>query len=357
MTQFIQNISQFLHLIGFSNQQIWLLAALIWIFIISFSSVCKKISLLIIVTLTKHTHSKIFEPWLNTIEKISRLYIVINSFILCLMITPVPASVIKVLLGIFLLINITLSISLIKSALTNILKFYFATQRQVSAEAAKTVINFSNVIVTIILWLATALFVMRLADIDTGALLSGLGVASIIVAFSSQNLLKDIFSFFSIYIDRSFNVGDYITFDKYAGTITEIRLRTTRIKALLGNELIVANDKLTSSVIENYGRLKTRRVAFTFKVDSHISTKTLNAVIKEIKETFTKPEFSERLTLNSVVVEQLTEYGIQIKIIYRFTYVPGQKNFYQHLEAKEKVNLAIMDILAKHDVSLVQLLY
>lgn len=76
-------------------------------------------------------------------------------------------------------------------------------------------------------------------------------MVGIAVAFALQNILEDIFSSISIYLDSPFQIGDYIEVDNVAGTVTSVGIKTTRIKTIRGEEVVIANRKLTGEVIHN----------------------------------------------------------------------------------------------------------
>lgn len=81
------------------------------------------------------------------------------------------------------------------------------------------------------------------------------------MAFALQNILEDIFSSISIYLDSPFQIGDYIEVDNVAGTVTAVGIKTTRIKTIRGEEVVIANRKLTGEVIHNLGAIKHRSIA------------------------------------------------------------------------------------------------
>jgi small-conductance mechanosensitive channel len=99
----------------------------------------------------------------------------------------------------------------------------------------------------------------------TGAVV-GLGVGGIAIAFALQSTLSDFFSAFSIYFDHPFEIGDFIVVGEYSGTVTSIGVKSTRLKLLQGEELIISNKELTSTQVRNFRKLDKRRVTFTIGV-------------------------------------------------------------------------------------------
>ena len=102
---------------------------------------------------------------------------------------------------------------------------------------------------------------MENIGVDVTGLATGLGIGGIAVALAVQNILGDLFASFSIYLDKPFVLGDFLTIDSYAGTVEKIGVKTTRIRSISGEQLVFSNSDLLSSRIRNYGRMEDRRVA------------------------------------------------------------------------------------------------
>ncbi len=114
----------------------------------------------------------------------------------------------------------------------------------------------------LLLW---ALMIVLLLDnfgIHVTTLIGALGVAGIAGALAAQTVLGDLFAAISIYLDKPFEVGDFIIFDEFLGTVSSVGLRSTRIASLWGEELIISNSDLIKSRIRNYKRMQQRRIAF-----------------------------------------------------------------------------------------------
>ena len=112
-------------------------------------------------------------------------------------------------------------------------------------------------------------FVMLALDnlgIDVGPLVASLGIGGLALGLALQGTLSDLFASFSIIFDKPFVVGDYIQVDNLAGTVQHIGLKTTRITALTGEQLIFSNSDLLGSRIQNLRRRDERRCTFILGV-------------------------------------------------------------------------------------------
>lgn len=102
--------------------------------------------------------------------------------------------------------------------------------------------------------------------VDVAALVAGLGVGGIAVALAAQNILGDLLASLSIVLDKPFVVGDFIIVGSELGTVEHIGVKTTRVRSLSGEELVLSNKDLLESRIRNFKRMWQRRVVQKFGV-------------------------------------------------------------------------------------------
>lgn len=117
-------------------------------------------------------------------------------------------------------------------------------------------------IINAIVWVVAFVFLLDNLGYDITAVITGLGVGGIAIALASQVILADLFSYFVIFFDRPFEIGDFIQVDDKMGTVEYIGIKTTRLRALSGEQLIFSNTNLTNSRVHNYKRMHTRRIQF-----------------------------------------------------------------------------------------------
>ncbi len=140
------------------------------------------------------------------------------------------------------------------------------TRSQQDAETKRKQARGIIVIVNIIIWLMGIVFLIDNLGYDITTLVAGLGIGGIAIALAAQAVLGDLFSYFVIFFDKPFEIGDFIIIGDKMGTVEYIGIKTTRIRALGGEQLIVSNTDLTNSRVQNYKRMETRRVVFSISV-------------------------------------------------------------------------------------------
>ena len=102
--------------------------------------------------------------------------------------------------------------------------------------------------------------------VDVTALVTGLGIGGIAIALAVQNILGDLFAALAIVLDKPFVVGDSIQVDNLNGTIEHVGLKTTRIRSVNGEQIVISNTELLKSRIRNHQRMEHRRVLFNVDV-------------------------------------------------------------------------------------------
>lgn len=164
-----------------------------------------------------------------------------------------------------------------------------------------------------IVWSAILLLILSNFGIDITALIAGLGVGGIAVAFALQSVLKDLFASLSIILDKPFVVGDFIIFDEHLGTVEMIGLRTTRVRSLSGEQISVSNDALLSTRLRNFKRMSERRVVFELHAQYGAPIDTLQAFPSYLK---TIIERTERVRFDRSHLAEFNDLGARFETVY-----------------------------------------
>jgi small-conductance mechanosensitive channel len=121
-------------------------------------------------------------------------------------------------------------------------------------------------VINVAIWAMVLMLTLDNLGIDITALVAGLGIGGIAVALAVQNVLGDLFASLSITLDRPFVVGDFLIVGDFMGSVEYIGIKSTRLRSLGGEQIIISNSDLLSSRVRNYGRMLERRVVFVTSV-------------------------------------------------------------------------------------------
>ncbi|WP_439641770.1 mechanosensitive ion channel family protein [Nevskia sp.] len=168
-----------------------------------------------------------------------------------------------------------------------LLDFWVASSRMRAEQgnlAAATSLAALNFIGKLLLWLVMLLFILDNLGINVTALVASLGIGGIAVALAVQNILGDLFASLSIVIDKPFVIGDAIVVDSYSGTVEHVGLKTTRVRADTGEQLIFSNSDLLKARLRNYKRMYERRVLLTLDVEFSTPPEVIEAIPGLLRE-------------------------------------------------------------------------
>ena len=130
----------------------------------------------------------------------------------------------------------------------------------------------------LVLWAIVVLLLLDNFGLNVTTLIGALGVAGIAGALAAQSVLGDLFAAVSIYLDKPFEVGDFIVFGSDSGVVQNVGLRSTRLRSLEGEQVIVSNSDLLKSRIRNYKRMVERRIVFQIGVVYDVPRETVQAI-------------------------------------------------------------------------------
>ncbi len=150
--------------------------------------------------------------------------------------------------------------------LVSVITEWRVRQTDAAAASARNAVSLIRFVGRVAVWSVAVLLMFSNLGIDVTALVAGLGIGGIAVALAAQNILGDLFASLAIILDKPFEAGDFIIVGDKMGTVERIGIKTTRIRSLTGEQLVVANADLLGSRVHNYKRMNERRAVFSIGV-------------------------------------------------------------------------------------------
>ncbi|HKL42638.1 MAG TPA: mechanosensitive ion channel family protein [Clostridia bacterium] len=234
----------------------------------------------------------------------------------------------------FILLFVLYVTLLIQDIIIYTMKKYW--EKKQSSQAQDTVFTVSVFIVRLVTWLIAILFILDNLNIEIRGLITGLGIGGIAIAFAAQTILADIFSYFTIFLDRPFDIGDFIIIGDYKGVVEHIGIKTTRVRSLSGEQLVFSNNDLTNSRINNYKRMKTRRINFDFGVVYDTPLEKLKKIPQIVEEIITKIEKTDFDRAH------FASYG-EYSLIYQVVYYVNDSDYKVYMDLQEVINLKLKE--------------
>ncbi|MCP5470516.1 MAG: mechanosensitive ion channel family protein [Sinobacteraceae bacterium] len=127
-------------------------------------------------------------------------------------------------------------------------------------------ISIVSFVANLVIFALAILLALDNLDVNITALIAGLGIGGIAIALAVQTILGDLFASLSITLDKPFVPGDFLKLDDIEGRVERIGVKSTRLRSVSGEQVIVANADLLRSRIRNMGRMFEQRALFTLAI-------------------------------------------------------------------------------------------
>lgn len=277
--------------------------------------IVKKIFVTRIDKWTQKTSNKFDDLFTSVIEKfiIPWLYIFVNySIIQQLDLHP---RLDKVLDGAMAFVTMFFAVRLINFMIQVMISGYMRRR----GETEERIRHLSGMLIVVkgFVWVIGLLTLARNFGFDVSTLLASLGVGGIAIALASQAVLGDLFSYLVIFFDKPFEIGDAVTVgNDVNGTIEYIGIKTTRIRSVSGEQLIISNTNMTNSTIRNWKRMEQRRVAFRIGVVYSTDYKLLQRIPGMLQEIILE---HEKVRFERAHLQEYGSYSINFEIVYFIT--------------------------------------
>ncbi len=238
-----------------------------------------------------------------------------------------------------------LIITLIVVRIVNVLTAWFGERAKRKKRVSVHVLFVLRTVIRAIVYIFAFLAILVVFRVDLSGAVVGLGVGGIAIALALQNVLSDVFSAFSIFFDRPFEVGDFIVVGDYSGTVTKIGIKSTRLQLLQGEELVMSNRQLTTTSLRNFRKLKKRRVVFRIKVAANTPSEKLEKIPSMITKIIEKNEQAE---FDRAHLMEFGDFSLDFEIVYYMK----TSDYGKYLDTQQQINFDILDAFKDEGVTI-----
>jgi len=212
-------------------------------------------------------------------------------------------------------------------------------------ENNKSVVNNLTTIGKALLWVFGIFIVLSNAGVNITSLIAGLGIGGVAVALALQSVLSDLFASFAIHFDKPFLIGDFIIVGDKMGVVEKIGIKTTRIRALQGEEVVFANKELTDAQIQNFKKMRERRVLFTIGVIYETPQEHLQAIPALLRAII---ESQEMVRFDRAHFARFDSSALTFEIVY---YVLSD-DYNVYMDIQQRINFGILEAFAERNITL-----
>lgn len=279
----------------------------------------------------------------RAVRRVNTVFLLFSALVAASEVVTWPQAVTDVIHFLFLVAAVVQLAVVVREVLASVIARQ-ARRRGADAAQLRSAISIVQWFISVAVWSIALLVILDNVGIDITALVAGLGVGGVAIGLAAQGTFTDLFSALSILFDKPFRRGDFIVTDEIIGDVEEIGLKTTRVRALSGEQVVIANSNLLDRVIHNYERLSERRVLFHIGVTYQTPAEKLEKIAEWIK--------NEIDNLDGMRFDRahLSDFGAS-SLNFEVVFFVLSRAYHDFMDAKHRVNLALFRRFAAEGVS------
>lgn len=189
-------------------------------------------------------------------------------------------------------------------------------------------------------------WVLSRLDFNVTALLAGVSLGGLAFALAAQDTIKNMFGSLLIFLDKPFQVGDWIQADSIDGTVEEVGFRSTRVRTFANSVIYVPNGKISDMMVNNMGMRKFRRFNTTLGLEYGTPAEKIQLFVEGLKQIVLEHP-STRKDYYEIHLNGFGAYSIDV-LFYIFFEVP---NWSEELKARQDVLFKVLELASSLDVS------
>lgn len=302
----------------------------------------------IFIKLTKYTRNKIDDIIVKILSKPMPIKLIIliiffNIGFKYLKSTTGLQNFINKATFIFLVFAITLF--LIKFFIGLIEVYFEPRAKKSESKYDDQIIPVIKSLIKIILFTFAFLLVLSNLGYNVTALLAGLGIGGIAIAFAAKDILENLISGVTIFIEKPFKVGDALKTSEGLGTVEEIGIRSTKVRTFDNTVVVIPNRLLSTNSVENISARRARRENYLLTLVYGTAEKKIQKAQEIIKNTLTKNKDIEH---DSIVIgfESFGDFSLNIRVVYWIK----AAEYDQYMAIKNKINSTIKKEFEKENI-------
>ncbi len=304
------------------------------------SLIVARLTKVILGRLAKRTKSKtddfIVEGVVNTIKPLGWVI----SASLAWSALPVPEEITNAVLGITKLICLILLVRLINKVICRVTSRWCL---RIDDESVSTMIKSLDPMIRALIWCVGFVFYLQNMGVQMTAIWALLSAGGIGAGLALKEPVQEFFEYITILLDKPFQNGQFINAGEIWATVEKVGVRSTRLRSVNGEVIVVSNSKLTNGVIANYAEMEYRRLVHKLGViydtplpKVKLIPKIIESIIDEIDDViFDRCHFTD-----------FGEFSLDFEMVY---FVPTN-NYLQAMEAQQAVNFEVMSRFQKENI-------
>ena len=184
-------------------------------------------------------------------------------------------------------------------------------------------------------WIVVSLIVLQSQGVKLTVIWGLLSAGGIGLGLALKEPAQELFAYLMILVDKPFTIGQFIAVDSVAATVEKIGIRSTHLRSLRGEIVVINNSKLTSSNIENFATMQQRRMIYSIGVTYQTTADQIQSIPTTIQ---TIIENTNHTIFNRCHFTTFGDYSLNFEIVY---YIDN-RDYTLAMDIQQSINLSIM---------------
>ena len=255
-------------------------------------------------------------------------------------IIPTSAAGDQVAFGVAKLILVVLLVRLVNRICVRLLQSWASRQGE---EPVATMIRSLTPLVRALVWTVGAVFYLQNIGVQMAAIWALLSAGGIGAGLALREPVAEFFEYITILLDKPFVSGQFINVGDVWATVERVGVRSTRMRSINGEAIVMSNSALTGSVVANYGEMHRRRLIYRLGVTydtSHATLQRIPALLQSIVESGGDAQFDRCHFV------AFNDSSLDFELVY---FVPTN-DFAQAMNVQQRINLEIVRRFAEEGI-------
>ncbi|MCS6244473.1 MAG: mechanosensitive ion channel family protein [Opitutus sp.] len=182
-----------------------------------------------------------------------------------------------------------------------------------------------------------ALMIAQSLGANVKAFLAGLGIGGLAFALAAQDTIANLFGSVVVAIDQPFKLGETVKIGAFTGTVEDIGLRSTKLRAVDKSLIVLPNKMVASEVVTNLARFLERRVEQVLGLTYDTSPEQMEAIVEDFRQILLAEAEIDPATFH-VYFRDYSASSIDLWVVY----IARDPDFTKHMKLRQRINLAFM---------------
>ena len=184
-------------------------------------------------------------------------------------------------------------------------------------------------------WVLVSLIILQSQGVKLAVVWGLLSAGGIGLGLALKEPAQELFAYLMILIDKPFSIGQFIAVDSVSATVERIGVRSTHLRSLRGEIVVINNSKLTTSNIQNFATMQQRRMIYSIGVTYQTSADQIKSIPTTIETIVTN---TTNAIFNRCHFTGFGDFSLNFEIVY---YIDNP-NYTSAMDIQQSINLSIM---------------